>query len=240
NLRILGRQLPERVTGAAVVVDEREGALERRQHPERQQILFQQLEIVEVVLVPLHHGALRHGRVLYGHQLLEQPFRDHAAADLLRRAPLRVHRGHPQAVAHARVRRRAPALTQNPLTARVGDDVLNGEEVRLVAQLGNEREFVLDGGTLAWRHTARPAPARTLVREPAQVRSRGLPRRHELAGVLIAQLIEREAALQRKLHRRLEQLARIQPRETRALAQIALTVGVQPQAGLRLYANGER
>src|SRR5256886_13733651 len=35
-------------------------------------------------LVPLHHGALRHGRVLDGHQLLEQPFRDHEAADVLR------------------------------------------------------------------------------------------------------------------------------------------------------------
>src|SRR5207248_9410493 len=96
-----------------------------------------------------------------------------------------------------------------------------------------ERELVLDGLVLAPRHAVGPAPARTLVREPAQVRSRGLPRRHELAGILIAQLIEREAALQRKLHRRLEQLPWIEPRESLALAQIALTVGVQPQAGVR-------
>ena len=352
HARILGGQLPERVMCAAVVVDEREGTLERRQHPQRQQIHFQQPQIVEVVLVPLHHGALWHGRVLDGHQLLEQPFRDHEAADVLRqvarkageahqlvrqrqqpcepgtarikpcvahalrdrrapipplhdfrepaalggaetkdpgevaqraarpvhddrggergavatvlavdvlqhllaplvleidvdvgrlvalardealeqqrRAPLRVHRGDPQAVAHARVGRRTSALTQNPLAARVGDDVLNGEEVRLVAQLGNERELVLDGGTLALRHTVGPAPARTLVRESAQVPRRGLPRRHELAGILVAQLLERETAPQCKLHRRLEQLARIQPREPRGLTQIALAVGVQP------------
>jgi len=61
------------------------------------------------------------------------------------------------------------------LAARIGDDVPDGEEVRLVVELGDERELVLDGITLALRHTVGPAPVRTLVRESAQVPGRVSP-----------------------------------------------------------------
>ena len=86
---------------------------------------------------------------------------------------------------------------------------------------------MLDGSALALRHAARPAPARPFVGEPAQVARRGLPRRHQLAGILVAQLVEREGAPERELHGCLEQLARIQSRESRSLAQIALAVPVE-------------
>src|SRR5882757_6904190 len=110
------------------------------------------------------------------------------ALEQQRGAALRIDRGDPEAVADARVGRRAPPLAEDSLAARIGDDVPDGEEVRLVVELGDERELVLDGITLALRHTVGPAPVRTLVRESAQVPGRGLPRRHELAGILIAQL----------------------------------------------------
>ena len=52
---------------------------------------------------------------------------------------------------------------------------------------------------------------------------------HELARIFVAQLVERErAALRRSAQRFGEQLRRIEPREPRARAQVALAVRIQP------------
>jgi hypothetical protein len=47
-----------------------------------------------------------------------------------------------QAKAHGRVRRRAATLAENVLRARVTDDVMDGEEIGRISQLGDQREFV--------------------------------------------------------------------------------------------------
>ena len=83
------------------------------------------------------------------------------------RATLWIHGGDTEAIAHAGIRGGTPALTQNALATRVADDVVNGQEVRLVTQIGNQSELVLDGGTLALGNTVRPAPACTLLGELA-------------------------------------------------------------------------
>ena len=56
----------------------------------------------------------------------------------------RIDFGDVQRVADGRIGGRAPALAQDAFGARERDDVLHGEEIRLVAELGNQRELVLD------------------------------------------------------------------------------------------------
>ena len=111
------------------------------------------------------------------------------------RAALRIDGGDPQTVADAGVGRGAPALAQNFLAAREGDDIVHGQKVRLVAQLGDEGELVLDGRPRSRAGTpSRPAPARAGLRELAQMAGRRLTGRHQLMRILVAQLLERESA----------------------------------------------
>ncbi len=56
---------------------------------------------------------------------------------------------------------------------------------------------------------------------------RSLPGRHELMRVLVPQLLQREGASSGNGHRLLEQLAWIELRESLALTQIALAVGIE-------------
>ena len=42
------------------------------------------------------------------------------------------------------ISRRTAALAENPLRARKLDDVVHGQEVRLVFEIGNERKLVFD------------------------------------------------------------------------------------------------
>jgi hypothetical protein len=58
----------------------------------------------------------------------------------------RVHLGDAQRVAHRRVRRRAAPLTEDAAAAGEADDVVHGEEVRLVPEFLDERELMLYRG----------------------------------------------------------------------------------------------
>ncbi len=59
-------------------------------------------------------------------------------------AELRIDLGDAERPAHHRIRRRAAALAQDAGLAGEADDVVHGEEVGLVAELGDQRELVLD------------------------------------------------------------------------------------------------
>jgi predicted DsbA family dithiol-disulfide isomerase len=61
-----------------------EGALERRQHAQRQHVDLHQTQGVDVVLVPLDEGAVVHGRIADGDGLVEPALGQHIAADVLR------------------------------------------------------------------------------------------------------------------------------------------------------------
>ncbi len=54
----------------------------------------------------------------------------------------RINFSNAQAVAHGRVGGRASALAQNPLTARVTDDVMQSQKVGLVLKVCNQAEFL--------------------------------------------------------------------------------------------------
>jgi hypothetical protein len=74
----------------------------------------------------------------------------------------RVHLGDAQAVAHRRIGRRAPALAQDAAAARKAHDVVHGEEVHLVAQIGDQRQLVLHLLAHRGRHALRVAHAGAL------------------------------------------------------------------------------
>ncbi len=144
--------------------------------------------------------------------------------------------GDAERVADRRVRRRAAALAQDALRARERDDVVDGEEIGLVLQFGDQRELVLD--QLADLRVQRDAaiPSRqAFLGELAQMRCGRLAFRHDLLRVFVAQLVQRERAALRDRDRFREQRRRVDRRKTRARAQVPLAVRVQREA-----AFGER
>ena len=103
--------------------------------------------------------------------------------------------GDAQAVADCGVGSRATALAEDALCAGKGHDVVDREEVGLVAQLMNELEFMLDLLPNTRRHALwvlaqRKAPAGTFFGEVAQPLGGGESLGHDLVGVLITQFIE--------------------------------------------------
>ena len=140
--------------------------------------------------------------------------------------------GDAERVADRRVRRRAPALTEDLLRPRERDDVVDGEEVRLVAELGDERELVVDQLADVGRNASRITPDQPGLGQRAQVRRRCLPRRHDLLGILVAQLVQREMAPLGDRDAFREQCRRIDRRESRARAQMPLAVGEEREAAV--------
>ncbi len=66
-----------------------------------------------------------------------------------------VDRRDPQAETHGRIRRRPAPLAQNPLAAREADEVVDGEEVMLVAELPDQGELLLEQGDCFGRDAGR-------------------------------------------------------------------------------------
>ena len=145
--------------------------------------------------------------------------------------------GDAERVADRGVGGRAAALAQDVVAPREGDDVVDGEEVGLVVELGDQRELVLDqlahvGRAPGRRRTAAPSPLR-----PARADATPgvAPGGTSSSGILVAQLVERERAARDEIERGVGQLARIERGEPRARAQVALAVGEE-----RVAAFGER
>ena len=125
---------------------------------------------------------------LAGDEALEQHF--HAR---------RIDRGDAEAIAHRGVGRRAAALTQDVFAPRELHDVVDGEKEGFVARFGNERKLVLDqlahlGALRFGRPGEWKASLEAFLGQPAQIRSRRLPGRHDLFRIFIAQLFQREVA----------------------------------------------
>ena len=104
---------------AATLAGQLQRAAQRRQHAQRQHVDLQQLERVQVVLVPLHHAAVGHGGVLDRHQARELAARDHEAARVLRQVARKAHQrlrqpGHCRATRESGPARRRPACAAFP------------------------------------------------------------------------------------------------------------------------------
>ena len=99
----------------------------------------------------------------------------------------RVHRGDPEAIAHCRVGRRAAALAEDALRARVPHDVVHGEEEGLVALQCDQRQLLLDLLAHLRRNALRVALEQAGFGELAQMAGRRLARRHDLRRVFVAE-----------------------------------------------------
>ena len=106
-----------------------------------------------------------------------------------------IDRGDAEAIADDRIGGGASALAENALAAREFDDVVHGQEERLVARLGNNRQFVLDQiahlGALVLRCALDGQTAgETLFGQAPEIAARGLAGRHDLLGIFVAQAVE--------------------------------------------------
>ena len=145
--------------------------------------------------------------------------------------PRRVDFGDAQREAHRRIGRRAAALAQDALRSGEADDVVDGEEERLVAEFGDQRELPVDQFAGLVRHAVGPAPARALLAEPAQPRGRRVACGHQLARVVVTQTAQIEATAFGDAQRFGQQFGWVDRRQRLPGAQVALAVRKQPGAG---------
>ena len=139
----------------------------------------------------------------------------------------RINLGNAECVTHRRIGRRTPPLAQDALPARELDDVMDGEEVGLVAQFGDQFELLPDLLRHFVWHAARIAHLKPLLDLGAQIGGRRLAGRHDLLGVFVAQFVERETAEAGNAHRLGEQFRRIELRQPQPRAQMPFAVGEQ-------------
>ena len=151
----------------------------------------------------------------------------------------RVYRGDAEAIADRAVRRRAAALAEDflVLPAREGHDVMDGEEIARVVELGDQRELVMkplcDVVRNAFRiFVFRIAILRAGPGEIFEMLLRGFAFRHRLVGIFVFQLAEREIAGFGDLDGAGDGLGKIfeQPRHLRRGFQMAFGIDGKPQA----------
>jgi hypothetical protein len=158
---------------------------------------------------------------------------------LLRHEPLEqhlqlagAHRGDAEAEADDGVGGRAASLAEDVPRAREADHIVHGEEERLVVQLGDDGQLLLEQRACLVRHAIGPAFGRAGFGQMAQPGSRRVAGGHQLMRILVAQFIEAEMAARGDGEGFCQQLRRIQAREFSAFAQVPLAIGKQAPAGL--------
>ena len=83
NARVFGRDRVERVRATVMLLDQRKALADAGQHAEREDVDLENVQGVEIVLVPFDEGAVRHRRVFDRHELRQGPAGDHKAANML-------------------------------------------------------------------------------------------------------------------------------------------------------------
>ena len=81
--RIIRGQLAQIDFFPPVLPDQSQRVLERRHHPQPQEVDFHNAHIGAILLVPLHDDAVRHRRRLQRNHAVESPLADHHAARVL-------------------------------------------------------------------------------------------------------------------------------------------------------------
>ena len=142
----------------------------------------------------------------------------------------RVHLGDAEAVTDGGIGGRAAALAQNVAAAGKLHDVVHGQEIGFVAQLGNQFQFALDLLPQCRIDALRPAFPDAGLGQRAQMGCAADATRHDLARVLVMQLVEAEVAASRDIQGRYQQLWVIKRAELVQAAQVLLAVGQPPPA----------
>ncbi len=91
---------------------------------------------------------------------------------------------------------------------------------------------MLDERDDLFRHAVRPAAGHALLGQLAQVTCRRIAGRHDLVGIFVTQLVEREVDCLRNVYGFGEQLGRIHMCEDVERAQVAFAVRIQQETGL--------
>ena len=114
---VLGRDGGELEGDAVMRAQQLEALADAGEHAERQHVDLEHLQRVEIVLVPLDHGAVGHGRVLDRDQLAQGALRDDEAADMLAEVAREAHQllGQLDGQAQGRVGGVEPGLAQGRL-----------------------------------------------------------------------------------------------------------------------------
>ena len=129
-------------------------------------------------------------------------------------------------------------MAEDILRARELDDVVHGEEERLVASLGDQRQFVLDqlahfSPRRLARRRGRKASGEAFFGEPPQVRGRRFAWRHDLLGIFVTQFFKRKLTASSDGECLGEPRGGIEALQGLQRPQMALAVRVQGVAGLR-------
>ena len=109
--------------------------------------------------------------------------------------------GDGEAIAHGGIGGRAAPLAENADGARVMHDVVDGQKIRRVGELLDEREFLLDRAADAIGDAVREAPGCPFPGQRFQMSLRCLAFGNRLVRIFVFQLVEREAARVRDLDR---------------------------------------
>jgi hypothetical protein len=145
----------------------------------------------------------------------------------------RVDRGDAETVADRRVGRRAAALAQDAAAAGKAHQVLDRQEIGRVAELGDQRQLVLERRRDPLGNAVRIAFAYTDPGQPHQLLLRRTFRAGHLVGVFVFQLIERERTALGDLKRTHEGVgpAAEQARHLLRAFQVPFGIGFQAEAG---------
>ena len=143
----------------------------------------------------------------------------------------RVHFGDAQHVARHRVGGRAAPLADDAAAAGEAHDVVHGEEIRFVLQLGDQGQLAVDLFLHAVGHAAGPAPARAFAAQFAQPGGGRVALGHHFARVFVLQLVQGEGAARGHGQRFGQQLGRVGLCQRVTGAQVAFAVGEQAFAG---------
>ncbi len=146
----------------------------------------------------------------------------------------RVDRGDAQAVADRRVGGRAAALAEDAPRAREADDVVHGQEIGGVIELADQFQLMVDLRLHLVRQADGPAAARALFRQRLQHRLRRPAVRRDLVRILVAQLVEAEAASfgdRQRLRQRIRPAAEQRRHRRRPLDMALAVLAEQPGAG---------
>ncbi|MNH17460.1 hypothetical protein D3C79_771320 [compost metagenome] len=145
---------------------------------------------------------------------------------------LGVDLGDAQGETHRRVGRRASALAENLLAPGEGDDVLNGQEIAFITQLGDQPELLVDQPANLFACTVGPSLAHAALGQRPQPGLCAVPFWHQFARILITQLAKIKGTAPGDVQRFCQQAGRIKfPQHVQA-AQMAFAVGMQAQPGI--------
>ena len=148
--------------------------------------------------------------------------------------PLGIDGGNAEAVADGGIRRRAPALAQDAAFAGEADNVVDGEEVGGVFELGDQRQFVDQGGPHFLWNPGRIVFSGPQPGQPFELFLGAAAAGHRVDRVFVAQLVEAETAAPGDLNRTGDGLgmAAEKPRHLGRGFEVPLGVRGEAKAGL--------